>query len=184
MQQVADELKVTYSDILSLGESNQRIELFDGECVMSATPGTKHQLIATRLSSLLYQIVDRESSGIVLGAPVDVVLSSTMVFQPDVSYLSNERASINDGKKFNAAPDLVVEILSETTEERDRTFKFREYARGGAKEYWIVDPDKKHLEVYQNSEKGFQLVKTFASDDLLNTPLFRTATIALSEVFR
>lgn len=184
MQRIADELKVTYSDILSLGESNQRIELFDGECVMSATPGTKHQLIATRLSSLLYQIVDRESSGIVLGAPVDVVLSSTMVFQPDVSYLSNERASINDGKKYNAAPDLVVEIISETTEERDRTFKFREYARGGAKEYWIVDPEKKQIEVYQNSERGFQLVKIFQHDEAMNTPLFPSAKIPLPQVFR
>jgi len=184
MQPIAEELKVTYRDILSLGESNQRVELFDGECIMAAMPTVQHQLIATRLTILLGQMVERLGSGILLGSPVDVVLSPTIVFQPDISYLSNERSSINDGKKFNAAPDLVVEITSETTEERDRTFKFREYARGGAKEYWIVDPDKKQLEVYQNSEKGFQLIKIFTSGETLTTPLFPSANIPLREVFR
>jgi Uma2 family endonuclease len=184
MQRIAEELKVTYSDILSLGESNQRIELFDGECIMSAMPSIRHQLIATRLASILTETVNRLQSGIVLGSPVDVVLSSTMVFQPDVCFLSHQRAQINDGHKFNASPDLVVEIVSESTEERDRTFKFREYARGGATEYWIVDPEKNFIEVYQNTEKGFQLFKTFSSNDSLSTPLFPSANITLNELFR
>lgn len=184
MQQIADELKVTYSDILSLGETNQRIELFDGECVMSAMPNTRHQFIATELASFLRNYVKEHGLGKVFGAPVDVVVSPTMVFQPDVSFLSNERASINDGQKLNAAPDLVVEILSESTEERDRTFKFREYARSGAKEYWIVDPEKKLIEVYTNSAKGFQLANIFKRDATMNTPLFPSASIPLQEVFR
>ncbi|TAK61106.1 MAG: Uma2 family endonuclease [Bacteroidetes bacterium] len=75
--------------------------------------------------------------------------------QPDVCVLLNERLWVNDGKKFKESPDLVIEILSPSTEERDRTFKFREYARHGAKEYWLVSPDKSEVEVYQNSEKGF-----------------------------
>ncbi|MBI4548878.1 MAG: Uma2 family endonuclease, partial [Ignavibacteriae bacterium] len=183
MPQIADELKVTYRDILSLGESNQRIELFDGECIMTAMPTIQHQLIATKLAMVLSRYIEKKQAGIVLGAPVDVVLSDVIVFQPDVCYLSHERSSINDGKKFNASPDLVVEILSEGTEERDRTFKFREYARGGAKEYWLVSPEKKEIEVYQTSPKGFQLVKVFKHKESMNTPLFPDAEFSLKEIF-
>lgn len=183
MQSIAREVKTTYSDILSLGETHQRIEIFDGECVISPLPTVEHQLVAMRLGIVLSQLVDRLQSGIVLG-PVDVVISPTMVLQPDLCYLSNERASLNDGKKFNGVPDLVVEILSESTEERDRTFKSREYARGGAKEYWIVDPSKKEIEVFTNSPKGFQLTKVFGGNEILSTPLFPSAAILLKEVFR
>lgn len=184
MQPIADELKVTYRDILSLGESNQRIELFDGECFMTAMPSTKHQRVATELGVFLHAYVNRHGLGTVFSSAVDVYLSETTVLQPDLSFLPNERLHIDDEKKLNGAPDLVVEILSETTEERDRTFKFREYARGGAKEYWMLDPEEKKVEVYQNSEKGFQPVKTFASPDVLNSPLFPAANIPLQEIFR
>lgn len=183
MPQIAEELKVTYRDILSLGESNQRIEIFDGECIMTAMPTIQHQLIATNVAVVLNRYVGKNKSGIVLGAPVDVVLSEVIVLQPDVCYLSNERSAINDGKKFTASPDLVVEILSETTEERDRTFKFREYARGGAREYWLVSPEKKEIEVYKNSEKGFQLVKVFAYSEKISTPLFPDAEFSPKEIF-
>jgi Uma2 family endonuclease len=183
MSNIADELKITYDDILSLGESNQRIELFDGEVIMSAMPSVRHQIAAKELAFPLDRYVKKRKVGLVLASPVDVVLSQHVVLQPDVSFLSNERAHVNDGKKFNASPDLVVEILSESTEERDRTFKFREYARGGAREYWLVSIEKCEVEVYQNSEKGFLHVRTFSKDEVLNTPLFSDININLQEVF-
>lgn len=98
-------------------------------------------------------------------------------------FLSNERSSLNDGKKFNGVPDLVVEILSDSTEKKDRTFKFREYAIGGAREYWMISLDKKEIEVYQNSERGFQLVKIFTRNDILITPLLNEINIEINTVF-
>ncbi|MBI4535743.1 MAG: Uma2 family endonuclease [Ignavibacteriae bacterium] len=182
MSKIADELKVTYDDILTLGESNQRIELFDGEVIMSAMPSAKHQLIATELSFQLKRWSKRTKAGVVFGSPVDVVLSAHIVLQPDLAFITNDRLHINDGNKLNASPDLAVEILSESTEERDRTFKFREYARGGAKEYWLVSPEKGEVEVYQNSEKGFQHLRTFSRNEVLNAPLFPEVNINLQEV--
>jgi Uma2 family endonuclease len=179
----AEGVKVTYADILSLGESNQRVELFDGECIMTAMPSSRHQLIATRLAVRLCGYVERRKIGRVYGAPVDVYISETTVLQPDLSYVSNERADIDDGKKFVGAPSLVIEILSESTEERDRTFKFREYARGGAKEYWLVSPEKKEIEVYKNSERGFQLVSIFRAPDVLNSPLFTDINLDVRQIF-
>jgi Uma2 family endonuclease len=183
MAQLAEELKTTYKDILSLGESNQRIELFDGEVIMSAMPTLLHQQIATNLTIMLGQYVKSKRLGVVFGSPVDVVLTEVIVLQPDVSFLSHDRVRLSDGKKLMFAPDLVVEILSESTEERDRTFKFREYAKGGAKEYWLISPEKKRVEVYENSERGFQLVREFSAGDTLITPLFKDAAFSVAEIF-
>lgn len=183
MAQIVEELKTTYQDILALGESNQRIELFDGECIMSAMPTLLHQQIATNLTIMLGQYVKERKLGVVFGSPVDVALSDVIVFQPDVSFLANDRVRGSDGKKLMTAPDLVVEILSESTEERDRTFKFREYAKGGAKEYWLVSPEKKEIEAYENSPRGFQLLRVFGVNDVMHTPLFSDAQFPLKEIF-
>ena len=183
MSQIAEELKVTYTDILVFGESNQRMELFDGEFIMTAMPNITHQRIAMKLGLLLYNYVSQRKLGVVLSNPVDVYLSGTTVLQPDVTFLSNERHHINDGKKYTASPDLVIEILSESTEERDRNFKFREYARYGAKEYWLVSPEKREIEVYQNSPRGFQLVNKFSQNYTLNSPLFADIALKVEQVF-
>jgi Uma2 family endonuclease len=182
MPQIAEELKITYKDILSLGESNQRTEIFDGELIMGPMPTTYHQLVQMNLGSMIRDYVNKRGLGKVF-ASVDVHISEVIVLQPDICFLSNERSSINDGKKFNAVPDLVVEILSQSTEERDRTFKFREYAKHGAKECWLVSTEKKEVEVYQNSPKGFQLVKIFPANEVMNTPLFQDAAFSVKEVF-
>lgn len=182
MTQLIDELKVTYSDVLSLGESNQKMELMEGEFIMTAMPAPLHQLVAANLTTYLHLYVKQKKLGKVY-ASVDVYISEITVLQPDICFLSNERASINDGKKFNGLPDLVVEILSDSTEQRDRTFKFREYAIGGAKEYWVVSPEKKEIEIYKNTERGFQLVKIFKPDDVLNTPLLNEININITAVF-
>ncbi|MDI6766043.1 MAG: Uma2 family endonuclease [Bacteroidota bacterium] len=182
MPQIVEELKITYRDILSLGESNQRTEIFDGELIMGPMPTTYHQLVQMNIGSMIRDYVNKRGIGKVF-ASVDVNISEVIVLQPDICFLSNERFSINDGKKFNAVPDLVVEILSESTEERYRTFKFREYAKHGAMEYWLVSPEKKEVEIYQNSLKGFQLVKIFTANEIMNTPLFQDAAFSVKEIF-
>lgn len=175
--------KLTSDYILSLGETNRRIELFDGEIVTSGIPDIKHQRIATRLGCSLYDYVRRNNLGYFLSNPVDVVLSNTTVLEPDVSFLSNERKFIDKGTHYEGAPDLVIEILSESTEKHDRTFKFQAYAQGGAKEYWIISPLKNEIEVYQNSETGFQLVKVFTLHERVSSPLFPELEMEVSRVF-
>jgi len=177
------ELKLTYTDILSLGESNRPHELIDGEPVMGAMPSPQHQRIATKLGSALDNFVSSNKLGVVLSSPVDVYISETIVLQPDITFLSNDRQHIDDGTKYNGVPDLVIEILSDATEDKDRTFKFREYARGGATEYWIVSPKNKEIEVYCNSERGFQLLNTYRVGDVLNSSLFPNIHLSVSKVF-
>ena len=87
-------------------------------------------------------------------APFDVVLSDTDVVQPDVIFVSNQRSDIITADNVRGAPDLVVEILSPATAERDRTLKLDLYAQHGVQEYWIVDPDPKTITVLVRAGKG------------------------------
>ncbi|MCD6300230.1 MAG: Uma2 family endonuclease, partial [Dehalococcoidales bacterium] len=81
------------------------------------------------------------------------------------------------------APDLVIEITSPATEDRDRHYKKTLYARHGVKEYWIVDPDAKAVEVFALGERGFELVKAYKAEEVLNSPLLEGLEMSLNEVF-
>ena len=183
MAVVAPGVKVSYEDILSLGETNQRIELFDGDLVMAAMPALYHQRIATQLTLLVGPYIVKNDVGVLYGAPIDVVISEYVVFQPDMSFVQKSRLHICEKERMTAAPDLVVEILSPSTEKRDRSIKLREYARGGATEYWIVSPESREIEVYCISPNGFQHVQTFGDQDTFNTSLFPNLHFRVQEVF-
>ena len=76
--------------------------------------------------------------------------------QPDVIYVGRERAGIL-GTRVEAAPDLVVEVLSPGTARRDRGEKIRLYAESGVAEYWIVDPGLETFELQENTAEGFRV---------------------------
>ena len=73
---------------------------------------------------------------------------------------------------MQGAPDLVVEVLSPSTAETDRTIKLKLYARYGVQEYWIIDPYGPSAEIYRRQEKGFERVKMLGASDSLTSPLF------------
>ena len=135
-------VKFTYEDYLNTPE-DKRYELLDGELVMTPAPGELHQSISALLGWRLVQFASENSLGRVYQAPFDVVLSDTDVVQPDLLFVSNERGHIITPANIQGAPDLVVEILSPSTAERDRTFKRTLYAKHGVNEYWMVDTTKK-----------------------------------------
>ena len=132
-------LRFTYRDYLLLPEGDRR-ELIEGDFYVVPAPSIRHQTVAANLGTLLRERVRRNRLGIILWAPTDVVLSPETVVQPDILFVSNERRGIITEPNVSGAPDLVVEILSPGTEERDRELKLNLYARYGVREYWIVDP--------------------------------------------
>ena len=98
------------------------------------------------------------TGGLVLGSPIDIVLSRHNVVQPDVVFIRHDRRQlINMMKAIRVPPDLVVEVLSRKTEMRDRNRKAELFARFGIPEYWIIDPVKNKIEVYRNVGKTFVL---------------------------
>ena len=121
--------------------------------------------------------------GNVLLAPTDVVLSDTDVVQPDILFVSQARRHIRTRENIQGAPDLVVEILSPTTAERDRTVKSDLYAQHGVQEYWIVDPDARTITVFLLNGGAFEEVDTYSERETLTSPILAGFSIALDEIF-
>jgi len=155
-------IRFTYEDYKSLPESEtKRYELLGGELMMVPSPSTYHQRISRKLEFVLQAFVEERGLGEVFHAPLDVVLGEgdeREVVQPDIFFISKERREIIAEEEVRGAPDLVIEITSPATAERDRHYKKTLYARHGVMEYRIVDPEARTVEVFALGEKGSQLV--------------------------
>jgi Uma2 family endonuclease len=180
-------IKFTYADYKSLPVSEtRRYELLGGEIVIVPAPTEPHQRVVRDLGFMLWEFVRKNGLGWVCPAPLDVVLGegeNVEVVQPDVIFISQERRSLIQKEEIHGAPDLVVEVLSPGTEERDRHYKKTLYARHGIQEYWIVDPERKTAEVYTLGESGFELVSRYRGDGTLVSPLLPGLAIPLREIF-
>jgi Uma2 family endonuclease len=177
-------VKYTYSDLLTVPDDGNRYELFEGELIMTPSPILLHQIASDNLVYKLKQYNEVYDIGVIVSAPFDVYFDDENVVQPDIIFVSNERRSIVEEKRIKGTPDLIVEILSPRTKDRDYGFKFRKYAEVGVKEYWIADPEGKTIEVYQLSEKGFELYKSFSGNDIFESGMFSGLSFLLSDIWK
>ncbi len=175
-------VKFTYEEYLNTPE-DKRYELLDGELVLNPSPGEHHQRISILLGSKLFQFVDENRLGRVYHAPFDVELSDVDVVQPDLLFVSNERDCIITPANIQGAPDLVVEILSSSTAERDRTFKRTLYARHGVKEYWMVDNDTKEITVLLLGERGYEVVNVYGEGNTLTSTTLQGFRLNIGDIF-
>jgi len=107
----------------------------------------------------------------------------TDIVQPDVVFVSRMRLEIVTRKNIVAAPDLVVEILSESTEKTDRTSKKVLYERHGVKEYWIIDPAEQAVELYQIIEGKFLLALKANGHEVITSKIFPSLSFPASRLF-
>ena len=174
-------LRFTYRDYLLLPEGDRR-ELIEGDFYVVPAPSIRHQTVAANLGTLLRELVRRNRLGIILWAPTDVVLSPETVVQPDILFVSNERRGIITEPNVSGAPDLVVEILSPGTEERDRELKLNLYARYGVREYWIVDPEDETVEVMGLGAEGAAGVRRYDAGSV-ESRLLPGLSVTLDDIF-
>jgi Uma2 family endonuclease len=187
MRTIRPRVPYTYQDYTSLPESvDRRYELLQGELFMLPAPTTDHQRFSRNLEFMLFQHARVHGLGEVFDAPVDVVFgdgSRREVAQPDIVFIAAARRSIITRTEVAGAPDLVVEVLSPGTEERDRHYKRTLYERYGVREYWIVDPDAHTLERYVLSAERYGTPERYLETEGFASPLFPGLQIALAEVF-
>ncbi len=174
-------VKFTYEDYLNAPE-DKRYELLDGELFMTPAPSERHQSISALLGWKLVQFVSENSLGRVYLAPFDVVLSDVDVVQPDLLFVSNERVHIITPANIQGGPDLVVEILSPSTAERDKKFKRTLYAKHGVSEYWIVDPAAKDITVLLLGECGYEGVDTYGQGATLTSPTLPGLALNIGDI--
>ena len=175
-------VKFTYVDYLNAPE-DKRYELLDGDLVMTPAPGERHQSVSLWLASKLFLFVTENRLGRVYAAPFDVVLSDTDVVQPDLLFVSNARAHVVTAANVQGAPDLVVEILSPSTADRDLTFKRRLYARHGVSEYWIVDTAAGAVTVLRLRAGAFEVVSEYGAGETLTSPTLPGFELRIDDLF-
>lgn len=177
--------KLTYEDYLRIPDDGKRHEIVGGVHFVTAAPFIRHQRLVVRLTSLLDVFVREYRLGEILIAPTDVILSTHDIVQPDLLFISNERSSILTEKNIQGAPDLVIEILSDSTRRLDEVLKRQAYERFGAREYWIFDPRWKTTQVWERTAEGLRrkALLSAAAGDVLTTALLPGLEIPLAEVF-
>lgn len=175
-------LRFTYGDYLLL-DDDRRYEVVDGELLMTPAPTPHHQQVALTLARRFADFVESRRLGTILIAPCDVVLSEINVFQPDILLISVERRALIEEKKIAGAPDLVVEVLSPSTEQRDRIAKAKQYARFGVREMWLVDPAAKTIEVLVQTAEGFRREGLYGAGQTVRSAILVGLEFPLDSVF-
>ena len=151
MSSVTEFKSFTYQDYCKLDESIQ-YELIYGELIMIPAPSSEHQKALTRLGNILFNHVNQNNLGEIFYAPYDVILSDNLVVQPDILFISKGNENLIKERGFFGVPDLVVEIVSPSSLKRDLEVKRRIYESFGVKEYWIIFPSEKALEILSIQE--------------------------------
>ena len=180
-------VKLTYDDYLLFPDDGKRHELIDGEHYVTPSPSVGHQQISGNLHLAIGTWIEQHPSGKLFYAPLDVIFSNVDIVEPDLLYISNQRAAENGGHTHvRVVPELVIEIASRGTRKRDETIKRHLYERTGVDEYWVIDPDIDVVRVYRRAEGHFARAVELARErhDILTTPLMRGLEVPLERIFR
>ena len=174
-------VKLTYEDYCRAPD-DKRYELLNGELMMVPAPNTKHQEILGRLHVELHRFVQEHELGKVYVAPLDVVLSDTDVVQPDVLFISRARADRITDANVQGAPDLVIEILSPSTADRDLENKHELYGRHGVLEYWIIDPVAETVTVHRQRDGKLKRAGQLGRGESLATAVLEGLALELDDI--
>jgi Uma2 family endonuclease len=175
--------KFTYEDLQAIPLDRNRYEIVEGELFVTPAPIPLHQRIAGNLYAELRQHVRTHRLGEVLMAPVDVVFADSTVLEPDIVYVSRSRQHIIGVKNLSGPPDLVVEVLSPSSQRLDREVKPKQYALHGVPEFWRIDPDEKTVEVFRLQEGAYELDMSLGFGDELTSPLFPGLSLPVSTLW-
>lgn len=163
---------------------NAPYQLIEGEFVMTPAPSPFHQIISANLFKAIAKFVDGKAAGIALYSPLDVYLGDENALQPDIVFISKQRQDIIENDGIHGAPDMVIEILSPSTAYYDIRKKFRIYEKAGVKEYWIVDPEMKSVELFSLTEQGTFLLSAGHTElRIASSGILSGFEISLEEIF-
>ncbi len=175
----------TYDDYAQLPDyGSHRMELVEGELVLSPAPNIQHQRISGNFLFALRRYVDKHHLGELFDAPVDVVLSKTDTVQPDIIFIARENRDIITTANIQGAPDLAIEIISPSSDRLDRIRKSSLYARFGIAHYWIVDPILELVEEYALSGNEYRLLREWARAETMTPRALHGLEISLDEIFQ
>lgn len=181
--------KYTYGDYIQW-VGDERWELYAGEPVlMSPAPSARHQTILLNITRILFQNFKKDDPCKVFIAPFDVRMPEgeeedkdiRTVLQPDI-LIHCQKAKL-DERGLRGAPEVVFEILSPSTAQRDLKIKKDLYEKYGVEEYWIVDPENESILVYSRAGEEFSEAKSFSGEEIAVLNTFPDIVISAKEIF-
>ncbi len=180
--QFEEEDTFTAQEYFSLPE-NIPLQLLYGKYFIMASPTITHQDILLELATEIKIFLRINSLGKVIVAPADVYFSEETVAQPDILFVSKENLEIVGEKRVNGSPDFIVEILSSNVKD-DRITKMKLYGEENVKEYWIVNPEDKTIEIFTNNEGKMQVHATLQDNEIAKSEIIKGFEIELKQLFK
>ena len=176
---------LTVADLDACPDDNNRYELIEGELFVSRAPGIPHQRVLNNLQFTFGTYLKNNPIGIVVPG-AGAIFSNYDAVIPDLAFVKTDRWNdIVSNDRFNAAPDLVIEVMSPGKENRDRDLlvKRQLYAKYGVVEYWIVDPENRLVDVYRLRDSRLESAATFRNGDEITTSLLPGFGLHVHSIF-
>jgi len=174
--------RYTYADYVAW-DDDQRWELIDGEAYLMSAPIRIHQEIIGNLFSQLKNFLKGKHCKVYL-SPFDVRLNAdtedNTVVQPDILVICDHAKLTREGSI--GAPDMLIEVLSQSTSARDRKVKFDLYRKFGVREYWIVDPETKTTTAHVLKD-GEYIIRAYSDKDSAPVYILEGCTVDFTEIY-
>lgn len=183
--------KISFEDYLLMPEVNYPYEIIDGEFMPSPAPIPAHQKVALNIVMALNPPVQERDLGVVLFAPVDIILQRNPLRtrQPDVLFIHKDKLSgtgldaIEELQILEIAPDLVVEVLSSSDTEKVLSGKLADYQRIGVKECWLVSREARSIEVLQLTKEQSQSLGHFGLGETIQSQVLPDFQLTVNTIF-
>jgi Uma2 family endonuclease len=180
----------TYDEYARLPQPSEvrgtRFEVIDGELYVTPGPSLRHQRIFTDLVTRLNVFVQSNRVGEVFGSPFDVLFGEGDYVEPDIMFVRSGREDIVTERGIEGPPDLLVEVLSPSTAERDLGIKLDRYRLFGVAQYWVIDPEERRVLVWRLAEGASAPLTLGPADTLRWQPIEGgpLLEISVAELFR
>jgi len=183
--------KITFEDYLLMPEITPPYEILDGELIMYAAPTPAHQKISWNLAMPLGAYVYRNNLGVVLYAPVDIIVQRDPLRtrQPDVLFIHKDKlpgtrlADLEELQPLEMAPDLAIEILSPSETKKKLSGKLADYRRMGVKECWLVSRESRSVEVLGLTVKKSKRLGVFGLGETIRSQVLPDFQLAVDTIF-
>ncbi|MBI3848388.1 MAG: Uma2 family endonuclease [Planctomycetes bacterium] len=173
----------TYDDYMRLPDDGKRYEILWGELIVSPSASYRHQLVIARMTDALSEFLRGRDLGQWLPSPMDIVLAEDSIVQPDLLFFRKGRSLESARHGIHVPPDLAFEVMSPSSEARDADEKRRLYAQYGVREYWLVDPDPKRIDVFVFGAGAIVSHGEFTSGDAASPDVLPGFRVSLATLF-
>jgi Uma2 family endonuclease len=172
----------TYEDLFSLPDEGKRYEIIEGELYEMPSPSWAHSTVVANLITMLIPLVVR-LGGIWRTAPLDVFFQGANPVQPDIVVMLPGSGAHPIARGVEGAPDLVIEVLSPSNRGHDGLTKRSLYARAGVREYWMVDPEARTIEILSLDRDALHLVAAASGSETPVSPLLGPLPVTPADLF-